>query len=175
MPVTPETIVTLSVPSGIDSISNLSVDEDGDGEVDFTVSEDGTITRAQEEQTVDNTVTTTASGGNGPPATPVAAPMSVDATPSLVATTTATSILNEVPVATSSTTTVAEVEQIPEKRIAVQPSAKPKTVVATTTTNATVMLNAQVASVAQVAKVGLWKRLYGWIMKKMREIATLKI
>src|SRR3989344_353937 len=175
VPVTPETIVTLSVPSGIDSISNLSVDEDGDGEVDFTVSEDGTITRAQEEQTVDNTVTTTASGGNGPPATPVAAPMSVDATPSLVATTTATSILNEVPVATSSTTTVAEVEQIPEKRIAVQPSAKPKTVVATTTTNATVMLNAQVASVAQVAKVGLWKRLYGWIMKKMREIATLKI
>ena len=161
VPVTPETVVALNVGADINSISELQVDEDGDGEADFSVSTNGTITDLHEEEP--ESPPPSSGGGNGPP---VGLFEATSTEPVSLATTTTAALLNQELTATPSTTTA----QVSKKVAAVKPVPKSKPPVGTlATSSGPQKATNQVAAAAQVTKGGLWTRIYKWIIKKFSE------
>ncbi len=164
VPVTPQTIVTLTVTT-LDSISSLAVDKDGDGDTDFTVSTNGTITEAQD---TDQAVSVTPSGG--PPVELMQLATSTLAAASTKDHDSATSTQS---IGAVNTPLVTE-EQVPAKPVVKISSVK--TVKQATTahvpTTTISQANTQVALAGQTTGMNLWSRISQWIISKWVSFAV---
>ena len=164
VPVTPETIVSLTVSSGTDSISMLSVDEDGDGENDFTVSTDGTTTQIQDVE--EAVLVAPISSGGGPPVGLLSQSTSTPPIVPVIPTTTATSsealAIAVVPAAARHEPATVISAKKTEVLKPVKKVAKP-----TTLSVSKPLVVSQVASAAQSTKSNLWTQIFNWIMKRL--------
>ena len=161
LPVTPQTVVTMSLSAGLASASDLAVDENGDGIVDSQyASSTGQLIVLAAPVSASPTPT---GGGNGPPMQAISAMT----TTSPQATTTATSLeLAIVPVeatpaiATSSpSSSASSTNYVVAKKLAVRHAAA-----ASAKKTAETRPVAQVASAVQAIQPSWLKTIYNWFV-----------
>ncbi|MDP3646098.1 MAG: hypothetical protein Q8R25_03350 [bacterium] len=179
VPVTPQTKVTFDIASGLSSASDLSVDENGDGTVDATyASSTGQLVVILVPEPAPppqlESPTPQSGGGGGGGGIPSLLPQGGSGSLVVATSTTAISthaVSSTTPLLTSSTTTTARASQASSSVSLTMPS---KVVARTVVKSASSAIakgvgpNAQVAAVAQTTGDGLWKRAWGWIMKKIQ-------
>ncbi|MBI5645127.1 hypothetical protein HY970_03445 [Candidatus Kaiserbacteria bacterium] len=170
VPVTPETTVKLDVAADLTSIDQLSVDQDGDGDVDFIVKVDGTIElleRAPDSGAQAPAQETMTHGGeNGPPIptapitpTVLGTTTSATGTEQVINKVTTESAISSSPTATS---TPKKTTKAPVKTLSRTASS-----MALSPSLSEIGTNSQVALVSEFTKNNLWSRIYRWILHKL--------
>lgn len=183
IPVTPQTLVSMTISAGLASASDMSVDTDGDGAIDSQyASSTGDLVAPPAEPDSDPapapTVGSGGGGGNGPPislniqsdvatstpvvATTTAAPSSEAISTGTIQTATATTTI------TDATTTAIARPGIAKVTRVVRSASKP--IVAVAQKPILPKQSTQTAVAAQSTGGGLWSKIFHWIIEKTSEI-----